>query len=677
MWLTSPVTIFQFQSPTHLNISSEQECLDIHYYNSYDERCSFVQLNRDCNSTLSLIDYNRFLYCGFQPERTIYGIIICIVWALILFLALAVVATDFLCPALFLISKTLGLSQNVAGVTLVAFGNGSVDIFAAITGMRQGRPDLVIGDLLGGGIFVILFVIGNLFAIKPFKLSAIPFIRDMVFYFIGVTWIFYLFVGSQAIRLYDALGLLALYLIYVATVIILGKFDKSPGSAFHGHSSHHGKSDSTTGESVESNIEFEGISPDVDPDEEMVVMKGFVMKTERLVIEPVEQSPDNNNTIHRSATYPTVLKPSNLPSVIPIIKVSDELEKKASHTELSGCAEEIRKKCNSRVSIFEDNSAYSTVTSVNDVYATRSSKRSRASSIFSLSPNQVLQIRRASREFLEKITPIDVMRWKRKNWGNRTLEVIKSPIRLFLLLTTPMADPEDKGEWNKLLSALHCITGPLFVVYALGFGGLSIYDKVPLPAIVFVVASIIALLLIFTSKFETPPKYYRNYSAYLAFVIGVTWIYTIANECVSIIRTLGLAFSISEIAVGMTLLAVGNCFLDFVANVAIAKRGYPRMAVAACIGAPLLSLLIGVGVPTSIKLISNPGTSIPLQPSPLIVIIYAALSVTIWLTIIVSIISKFKATRSYGIFLVVVYCFLIAFVFLVEWKIVNLSFLSF
>lgn len=92
------------------------QCLDIHFYRTYDERCSFVQLNRDCNSSLSLIDYNRFLYCGFAPERTVYGIVICvselltktlgfvmssnlllfwqIVWALILFLALAVTATD-------------------------------------------------------------------------------------------------------------------------------------------------------------------------------------------------------------------------------------------------------------------------------------------------------------------------------------------------------------------------------------------------------------------------------------------------------------------------------------------------------------------------------------------------------------------------------------------------------
>lgn len=35
-----------------------------------------------------------------------------------------------LCPALFMISKTLGLSQNIAGVTFLAFGNTSADIFA-------------------------------------------------------------------------------------------------------------------------------------------------------------------------------------------------------------------------------------------------------------------------------------------------------------------------------------------------------------------------------------------------------------------------------------------------------------------------------------------------------------------------------------------------------------------
>ena len=93
------------------------------------------------------------------------------------------------------------------GVTLVAFGNGSVDIFAAIAGMRQGRPDLVVGALLGGGAFVTLFVIGSIFALsKKFKLQGQIFVRDCVFYLLAISWIFYCFVGPKEIALRDAIG---------------------------------------------------------------------------------------------------------------------------------------------------------------------------------------------------------------------------------------------------------------------------------------------------------------------------------------------------------------------------------------------------------------------------------------------------------------------------------------
>lgn len=99
------------------------------------------------------------------------------------------------------------LSHILQGVTLVAFGNGSVDIFAAIAGMRQGRPDLVVGALLGGGAFVTLFVIGSIFALsKKFKLQGQIFVRDCVFYLLAISWIFYCFVGPKEIALRDAIG---------------------------------------------------------------------------------------------------------------------------------------------------------------------------------------------------------------------------------------------------------------------------------------------------------------------------------------------------------------------------------------------------------------------------------------------------------------------------------------
>lgn len=68
---------------------------------------------------------------------------------------------------------------------------------------------------------------------------------------------------------------------------------------------------------------------------------------------------------------------------------------------------------------------------------------------------------------MKTVSPIDFDGWKQKDWGGRGFEIIKAPIRLFLLITTPMADLGGKEEWNKPLSVLHCITGPLFVVFAL------------------------------------------------------------------------------------------------------------------------------------------------------------------------------------------------------------------
>ena len=35
---------------------------------------------------------------------------------------------------------------------------------------------------------------------------------------------------------------------------------------------------------------------------------------------------------------------------------------------------------------------------------------------------------------------------------------------------------------------------------------------------------------------------------------------------------------------------------DLVSNVAVAKGGYPNMAASACIGAPLLNILLGLGI---------------------------------------------------------------------------------
>lgn len=255
------------------------------------------------------------------------------------------------------------------------------------------------------------------------------------------------------------------------------------------------------------------------------------------------------------------------------------------------------------------------------------------------------------------------------------MELIKAPIRLFLLITTPMADVEGKHEWNKLLSTLHCITGPIFVVYAFGFG-FEWIGPLTVPVWAFVITAPISLLIIFTSTSETPPFYYNAYSSYLGFVVAITWIYTISSEVINLLRALGIAFNLTNEIMGLTILAWGNCMLDFITNVSIARKGLPKMAIAACYGGPLMSTLVGIGLPAFITLVIDPNHNTTLGTSPLLYIIFMFLVFGLLSTLLVVILLKFRVRRSLGIYLILLYLCLIVVEWLTEFKVLNFSYLT-
>lgn len=62
-------------------------------------------------------------------------------------------------------------------------------------------------------------------------------------------------------------------------------------------------------------------------------------------------------------------------------------------------------------------------------------------------------------------------------------------------------------------------------------------------------------------------------------------------------QTIGTATGISSSVLGLTFLAWGNSSGDLVTNVAVARAGYPGMAIAGSYGGPLFNLLLGIGLP--------------------------------------------------------------------------------
>lgn len=306
-----------------------------------------------------------------------------------------------------------------------------------------------------------------------------------------------------------------------------------------------------------------------------------------------------------------------------------------------------------------------------------SPRRSRSASLLSVSKQQLVNLRRASRDirrqsmdFLAAVSPIDLNVWRQENWGGRTMELIKAPIRLFLLVTTPMADVEGKQEWNKLLSTLHCITGPIFVVYAFGYGFHWI-GPLTVPVWVFLISAPISLVIIFTSTSETPPSYYNAYSSYLGFIVAITWIYTISSEVINLLRAFGIAFDLSNEIMGLTIMAWGNCLLDFITNISIARKGFPKMAIAACYGGPLMSTLLGIGLPSFITLVLDPNHNIVLGTSPLLYIIYAFLVFGLVSTLIVVVLLKFRVRRSLGVYLILLYLIMIVAEWLTEFHVLS------
>lgn len=139
-------------------------------------------------------------------------------WLLFLFSTIGIGASDFFCPNLATISTILGLDENVAGVTFLAFGNGSPDVFSTFSAMKANSGSLAIGELLGAASFIVSVVVGSMCLVKPFKVEKGPFLRDVGFFMCAVL-VLLAILWDGKIKGWEAGMLVTLYTFYVLVVV--------------------------------------------------------------------------------------------------------------------------------------------------------------------------------------------------------------------------------------------------------------------------------------------------------------------------------------------------------------------------------------------------------------------------------------------------------------------------
>lgn len=74
---------------------------------------------------------------------------------------------DFVVDGATVVAKSLGLSQTLIGLTVVALGTSLPELVTSIVAARKNEVDMAVGNVIGSNIFNILLVLGIASAISP------------------------------------------------------------------------------------------------------------------------------------------------------------------------------------------------------------------------------------------------------------------------------------------------------------------------------------------------------------------------------------------------------------------------------------------------------------------------------------------------------------------------------
>ena len=115
------------------------------------------------------------------------------------------------------IASAFGISENLIGLTIVAFGTSLPELMTSIVAARKNEVDMALGNAVGSNIFNILMVLGIASALSP-----ISFIRDNIIdiiILVGFSFIVWLMAWTKH-RL-DKIEGLAMILLYAGYVVYI------------------------------------------------------------------------------------------------------------------------------------------------------------------------------------------------------------------------------------------------------------------------------------------------------------------------------------------------------------------------------------------------------------------------------------------------------------------------
>jgi len=212
--------------------------------------------------------------------------------------------------------------------------------------------------------------------------------------------------------------------------------------------------------------------------------------------------------------------------------------------------------------------------------------------------------------------------------------------------------------WDPLVNIILPMTMCIFIPYANPFG--NMYEGVgcSIPNLLVIIVMWLAgagmLFRIRGLSASNPVRYvFPNSFDWMTFLTSLLWVGMIANEVVGAMQTLGVIMGVPPMAMGITLLAWGNCVDNVFATIGLAKAGEFAVALTGIYAAPMFDMF-GNGFILLI-LASMRGGSTPFVMSLCPKILMAGLLVILLLTVLGCKFYGWKVTRNMGIALAISY----------------------
>ncbi|KAI9781982.1 MAG: hypothetical protein M1839_005575 [Geoglossum umbratile] len=190
------------------------DCRLVHHA---EDKCAYIRANC-ADEEAGLLSYLSLYYCRLPHAKPV-AFAMLVLWLALLFTTIGIAASDFFCINLSTISSILGMSESMAGVTFLAFGNGSPDVFSTFAAMSTHSGSLAVGELIGAASFITAVVAGSMALVRPFKVAKRSFVRDVGFFIFSASFSI-CFLADGRLQLWECALMVGFYVFYVVVVVV-------------------------------------------------------------------------------------------------------------------------------------------------------------------------------------------------------------------------------------------------------------------------------------------------------------------------------------------------------------------------------------------------------------------------------------------------------------------------